>query len=43
MGFAMTLGPTTNENIGEVAELIAGDKDFTINEKAAVLDYMERR
>lgn len=33
---------TTNENIGEVAELIAGDKDFTINEKAAVLDYMER-
>jgi N12 class adenine-specific DNA methylase len=33
---------TTNENIGEVVELIAGDKDFTINEKAAVLDYMER-
>lgn len=37
-----TLDLTTNENIGEVAELIAGDKDFTINEKAAVLDYMER-
>lgn len=33
---------TTNESIGEVVELIAGDKDFTINEKAAVLDYMER-
>lgn len=37
-----TLDLTTNENIGEVAELIAGDKDFTINEKAAVLNYMER-
>lgn len=37
-----TLDLTTNEDIGEVAELIAGDKDFTINEKAAVLDYMER-
>ena len=37
-----TLDLTTNENIGEVAELIAGDKDFTINEKAAILDYMER-
>ena len=37
-----TLDLTTNENFGEVAELIAGDKDFTINEKAAVLDYMER-
>lgn len=37
-----TLDLTTNENIGEVAELIAGDKDFTTNEKAAVLDYMER-
>ena len=37
-----TLDLTTNENIGEVAELIAGDKDFPINEKAAVLDYMER-
>lgn len=37
-----TLDLITNENIGEVAELIAGDKDFTINEKAAVLDYMER-
>lgn len=37
-----TLDLTTNENIGEVAELIAGDKDFTINEKAALLDYMER-
>lgn len=37
-----TLDLTTNENIGEVAGLIAGDKDFTINEKAAVLDYMER-
>jgi N12 class adenine-specific DNA methylase len=37
-----TLDLTTNENIGEVAELIAGDKDFTADEKAAVLNYMER-
>lgn len=37
-----TLDLTTNENIGEVAELVAGDKDFTADEKAAVLNYMER-
>lgn len=37
-----TLDLTTNENIGQVAELIANDKDFTTNEKAAVLEYMER-
>lgn len=36
-----TLDLTTNENIGEVAELVAGDKDFTADEKAAVLNYME--
>lgn len=37
-----TLDLTTNENIGEVAELVAGDKDFTADEKAAVLNYMKR-
>lgn len=37
-----TLDLTTNENIGEVAELVACDKDFTADEKAAVLNYMER-
>lgn len=37
-----TLDLTTNENIGEVAELVVGDKDFTTDEKAAVLNYMER-
>ena len=37
-----TLDLTTNENIGEVAELVAGDKDFTADEKATVLNYMER-
>ncbi len=37
-----TLDLTTNENIGEVADLIAGDKDMTNEEKAAALNYMER-
>lgn len=37
-----TLDLTTNENYGEVAELIINDKDFTTEEKAAVLNYMER-
>lgn len=37
-----TLDLTTNENYGEVAELIINDKDFTTDEKAAVLNYMER-
>lgn len=37
-----TLDLTTNENYGEVAELIVNDKDFTADEKAAVLNYMER-
>lgn len=37
-----TLDLTTNENYGEVAELIVNDKDFTTDEKAAVLNYMER-
>ena len=36
-----TLDLTTNENVGEVAELIAKDKEFTTEEKAAVLEYME--
>ncbi len=37
-----TLDLTTNDNIGEIAELIVNDADFTNDEKAAVLDYMER-
>jgi len=37
-----TLDLTTNENYGEIAELIVNDKDFTTDEKAAVLNYMER-
>lgn len=37
-----TLDLTINENYGEVAELIINDKDFTTEEKAAVLNYMER-
>ena len=36
-----TLDLTTNENVGEVAELIAKDQEFTTEEKAAVLEYME--
>lgn len=35
-----TLDLTTNENVGEVAELIAKDQEFTTEEKAAVLEYM---
>ena len=37
-----TLDHSTNENIGEVAETIVNDKDFTDEERAAVLTYMER-
>lgn len=36
-----TLDLTTNENVGEVAELIAKDQEFTTEEKAAVLEYMQ--
>lgn len=36
-----TLDLTTNENVGEVAELIAKDQEFPTEEKAAVLEYME--
>ena len=36
-----TLDLTTNENVVEVAELIAKDQEFTTEEKAAVLEYME--
>lgn len=36
-----TLDLTTNENVGEVAELITKDQEFTTEEKAAVLEYME--
>lgn len=37
-----TLDLTTNENIGDIAELIVKDQEFTNEEKAAVLEYMER-
>lgn len=37
-----TIDLTTNENIGEMADNIINDKDLTNEEKAAVLDYMER-
>lgn len=37
-----TLDLTTNENFGDVADLIVNDKDFTNEQKAAVLSYMER-
>ncbi len=37
-----TIDTATNDNIGEVADRIVGDSEFTEEEKAAVLDYMER-
>ena len=37
-----TIDLTTNDNIGEIADNIIKDSDFTNEEKAAVLDYMER-
>lgn len=37
-----TLDLATNDNIGDVADAIVNDKDFTNEEKAAVLTYMER-
>ncbi|MEG2599543.1 MAG: hypothetical protein RSA66_08725, partial [Muribaculaceae bacterium] len=33
---------TTNESIGDVADLIVNNGDFTEDEKSAVLNYMER-
>ncbi len=37
-----TIDLTTNDDIGSVAEGIVNDKDFTDDERAAVLTYMER-
>lgn len=37
-----TLDLTTNENIGDIADIIVADQEFTNEEKAAVLEYMER-
>lgn len=37
-----TIDMATNDNVGSVAEVIVNDKDMTDEEKAAVLDYMER-
>lgn len=37
-----TLDLTTNDEIGNVAEAIVNDNDFTVDEKSAVLDYLER-
>ena len=37
-----TIDLTTNDDIGSVAEGIVNDKDFTYDERAAILTYMER-
>ena len=37
-----TIDLTTNDNIGKIADNIIKDSDFTNEEKAAVMDYMER-
>ncbi len=37
----MTLDMTTNEHVGDVAEAVWNDPDFTPEQKAAVLNYME--
>ena len=37
-----TIDTSTNDNVGDVAEAIVNDKDMTAEEKAAVLNYMER-
>lgn len=37
-----TLDLTTNDEIGNIAEAIVNDNDFTVDEKSAVLDYLER-
>lgn len=37
-----TIDMATNDNVGDVAELIVKDNDLSNEEKAAVLNYMER-
>lgn len=37
-----TIDMATNDNVGDVAEVIVNDKEMTGEEKAAVLNYMER-
>ena len=37
-----TIDLTTNDGIGSVAEGIVNDKDFSDDERAAILTYMER-
>ena len=37
-----TIDMATNDNVGDVAEVIVNDKELTNEEKAAVLNYMER-
>ena len=37
-----TIDMATNDNVGDVAETILNDKEFTNAEKSAVLNYMER-
>ena len=37
-----TIDMATNDNVGDVAEMIVNDRDMTDEEKAAVLNYMER-
>lgn len=37
-----TIDMATNDNVGDVAEVIVNDRDMTDEEKAAVMNYMER-
>ena len=37
-----TIDMATNDNVGDVAEVIVNDRDMTDEEKTAVLNYMER-
>jgi hypothetical protein len=37
-----TIDMATNDNVGDVAEMIVNDRDMTDEEKAAVMNYMER-
>lgn len=37
-----TIDMATNDNVGDVAEIIVNDNELTNEEKAAVLNYMER-
>ena len=37
-----TIDIATNDNVGDVAEVIVNDRDMTDEEKAAVMNYMER-